>query len=397
MPEISVVIPIYNGESYLEKTLDSIRNQTFSDLEIICVDDGSTDGTSELLARAQEQDDRIKLYSQQNMGPGAARNNGLKHASGKYVIMLDSDDIYDAELLQALHDSAEQNDSEVVICRSSDMDNDTGQVSNSWWTINENQIPTHEPFSADDMQDFVFTAFLGWPWDKLYKRSYIEKHALRFPKLSNSEDLYFVFLSIAYAKRISIVDKSLIKHRTNRSGSVSGSRASAPLDFYKSTCLLKQTLKEDPDLYNKVSWSFLNWALQYLVWNIETMSDESARQIQLDALARDAFPELEIGLHSPAFFSLDPTVYPRYLTLLHEAVPGSEPLTQRKKSGRFIRLIIRILSAIDRWGIIGGLKEAVRRVANSGEQRGEKPVTLIRGSDFCETARNITDMSSDRG
>ena len=92
MCEISVIIPVYNVESYLRQCLDSVVNQTFEDIEIICVDDGSTDGSLDILNKYASSDNRFKIISQPNQGLGTARNNGLKLACGNYIYFLDSDD-----------------------------------------------------------------------------------------------------------------------------------------------------------------------------------------------------------------------------------------------------------------------------------------------------------------
>lgn len=400
-PSISIVLPVYNGESYLETTLTSIQSQTHTDFEVLCVNDGSTDNSLSILEEFSQADTRFHVLTQENSGPGAARNTGLDAATGTYVIMLDADDIYEPTLLEELYASAEAHGSDVAVCRSSQFDDSTGAPVDSWWTINIAQIPDMPVFNAADMRDFIFTAFIGWPWDKLYRRSFIEENAIRYPRLSNSEDLYFVFLSLALASKISIVDTPLISHRVNRSGSVSGSRAKDPLAFYESTCLLKAQLKKRPGLYEKTSWGFLNWAIGYLVWNIETMDDESGRQIQLKALANDEFPELEIGLHSPAFFGLEPTVYARYCALLDEAIGNdgqTASSTKQQKRHRIIPRLIKFLEGIQYDGLLRTLRKSLgwfkRKLL---KQAVSQPSSHIaRGSDFALTGKIAAKNTSSR-
>ena len=90
--KVSVIIPVYNAEKYLRQCLDSVVNQTLRDIEIICVDDGSTDGSIEILREYEQKDSRVKVLCQKNQYAGVARNNGLSHASGEYVFFMDSDD-----------------------------------------------------------------------------------------------------------------------------------------------------------------------------------------------------------------------------------------------------------------------------------------------------------------
>lgn len=273
MPQISIVLPVYNMEMLIEETISSILAQTYKDFELICIDDGSSDRTPILLDKLAKQDSRIRVYRQDNAGPGASRNAGLDKATGTYVMMLDADDIYHPDMLEKMCTMAIAHDADIVVCSSNRFDDSTGDSLDSWWTLNISQIPTKDVFSYKDMPDFIFSAFMGWPWDKLYKREFVEGHSLRYPHLSNSEDLYFVFLSLVKAERITIIEEPLIEHRDNRSNSVSGSRSGNPFDFYTSTCLLKEELKKDPRLFECVSWGFYNWAFDYMVWNIETMTD----------------------------------------------------------------------------------------------------------------------------
>lgn len=402
MPSISIILPVFNGESYVRDTIDSILGQTFSDFELICVDDGSTDGSLKILESISASDPRVTVLTQKNQGPGAARNKGLDAATGSYVAMLDADDLYSENLLEKLYSKATKIDADIVVTRSSEFEDGTGRNVDAWWTLNVCQIPNKEIFSSLEMRDFIFTAFIGWPWDKLFRRSFIEKHGIRYPVLPNSEDLYFVFLALAKADRIGIVDEPLIRHRIGRGGSVSSSRAKAPLAFYESICLLKNKLREDEAFYSSISWGFLNWAFEYTIWNIETMTDKHARIIQLDALLHDQLPELEVASHSPAFYSLIPGSYDRYLGLLEEA---SDAFTSHGRTRLKIILprLIRLLCLINDNGFLYTLKYSfswfIGKLAPRSSTAGEAP-KLIRGKDFAITGadarRGILDRETEQ-
>ena len=98
MPKISVIVPIFNVEKYLKECLESIINQTFKDIEIICINDGSTDNSLDILNQYAEKDNRIKVITQSNQGLSAARNTGIKYANGEYISFIDSDDYIDTSL-----------------------------------------------------------------------------------------------------------------------------------------------------------------------------------------------------------------------------------------------------------------------------------------------------------
>ena len=110
MVKVSVIIPIYNGERYLEQCIRSVLCQTLKELEILCVDDGSTDHSSKIIKRLQDEDRRIRLFQQENQGAGMARNLAMKSAQGKYLAFLDADDYYmDKDSLELMYDACEAN------------------------------------------------------------------------------------------------------------------------------------------------------------------------------------------------------------------------------------------------------------------------------------------------
>ena len=118
MPIISIIVPVYNSEKYIEKTLYSLTNQTLQDIEIICINDGSSDHSLKILQQHSVKDPRIKVFSQTNLGQASARNLGLKKATGKYLMFCDSDDWYERNMCERLYNIIEQNSIDIVQCRS---------------------------------------------------------------------------------------------------------------------------------------------------------------------------------------------------------------------------------------------------------------------------------------
>ena len=115
MPLVSVIIPVYNVEEYLRQCLDSVREQTLSDIEIICVNDSSTDGSLSILEEYAKKDPRIQVVTQPNGGAGAARNKGLSMAAGKYLSFLDSDDFFEPDMLELAYKKAEEDKADFVV------------------------------------------------------------------------------------------------------------------------------------------------------------------------------------------------------------------------------------------------------------------------------------------
>ncbi len=214
MVEISVIIPVYNAEDFLDESLSTIINQSFRDLEIICVDDGSTDNTLERLNQYAEKDKRISVYSQENQGPGGATNTGLDKASGKYIYLMDADDSIDLNALEELHNLIEEKDVDMVVFPAIDYDEDTG-------TYNK-----HEYFSMSELFGLVANTVVDWkdlgnlifkisvtPWSKLYKHEIIKKCQARFPLNLIYHDNPFFWEVLFNSKRIYFYDRLLYTRR----------------------------------------------------------------------------------------------------------------------------------------------------------------------------------------
>ncbi len=301
--KLSIVLPVYNMESCLQAAIDSIRYQTFSDFQVVCIDDGSTDASPEILHRTAQEDSRFKVYRFDNAGPGESRNRGIDLARGEYVLMLDSDDVFEPTLFERLVERAEMTAADIVVVGSDEFDHETGEHASADYAIKQGQIPDKLIFSSRDMSDYIFMAFVGWPWDKLYRRSFLTDNGLRFPSLPNSEDLYLVFLSLVIAERITVIDDVLIHHRMNRTGSVSNSRLTYPEAFYQSIVMLKDALKTWTDRYGELEWGFLNWALHFTLWNIASLDPGAVRENLLNKLLSGGYGELEVYAHGHDYFA----------------------------------------------------------------------------------------------
>lgn len=320
MARVSVVIPVYNIEEHLRQCLDSVRAQTLDDIEIICVDDGSTDGSPEILARYAAEDSRFRIVTQQNAGPGAARNAGLALASGEYVIFLDSDDWFEADFLQQMTDRAVQTGADVTICRGVEFDTATGREYPSEWMLKTQYLPGGESFSPREAADHVFQFTYGWPWDKLYRLDYIRREGITYPTVSNSEDLVFVFPSIAAAGTVTVLERVLVHHRVNRGASVSNaSRNQAPEQPYAAMELCRQEL-EKRGLYGVFQRSFLAWAMEFSIWNVANIRDGHTRKALFLDLKRVRLPQMASGGHSAAYCG-DRATYAKYLLVRYAPYP----------------------------------------------------------------------------
>ena len=309
MAMISVVIPVYNIEAHLAQCLDSVAGQTLSDLEVICVDDGSTDASPAILAEYARRDARFRVIRQKNAGPGAARNRGMALATGEYLIFLDSDDWFEADFLARMAARAEETGADVTICRSDEFDTRSGRVYDGGWMLKQSLLPG-AVFSPREAAGAVFQFTYGWPWDKLYRRDYILKEKFRYPDLAVSQDLVFVYPSVFCAGRIAVLDRVLIHHRVNRLASVSNSRSKTPEASYQALKLVEACL-EERGLMEIYRQSFLNWAMEFLVWHVCSIGDRAVQRRYYRVLRERWLPELGFARYPRSYFT-NRTVFAKY-------------------------------------------------------------------------------------
>lgn len=204
-PDISIIVPIYNAEQYLEKCIDSILNQTFTNFEIILVNDGSTDLTEEICKSFQKKDERIIYVSKENGGSSSAKNTGMSVAKGKYIEFVDADDTLDKEYVQNLIKGAEDEIDlcvgNVAFCKKIEED------------FKREEVRLHPGvFSLQEWlkyySEYMPKAIVGAPWNKLYRKDIIQKESLKFDeKLRNNEDTQFNYSYLEKCQKIYVSDK----------------------------------------------------------------------------------------------------------------------------------------------------------------------------------------------
>lgn len=317
--EISVIIPVYNIQQHLRECLDSVLGQSYPHLQVICVDDGSTDESPAILAQYAQKDNRVQVIRQQNAGPGAARNTGLEAATGEYVIFLDSDDWFEPDFLEKMVDTAQREGADVAICRAVEFDTNSGRELPSEWMMKKQYLPGKLAFAPQEMADHLFQFTYGMPWDKFYRRELLTTSGIRYPALKNSEDLAFVYPTLLAAKRIAVVDEVLIHHRINRMASVSNSRCGQPEAPYEAFQIVKEYL-EQHQLMDTYRRSFLNWAMEFLVWHISNMSQRDIQKQYLNTLRHQWLPQLHFEEH-PASYYESKSCYAKYLLARYAPYP----------------------------------------------------------------------------
>lgn len=300
MPKVSVILPVYNAEKYLHKCLDSVVGQTLEDIEIICVDDGSSDSSLQILKEYAEKDSRVKVIAQANGGAGAARNNGLRSATGDYLSFLDSDDFFEPDMLELAYNAAEQYTADFVVFNSDQYHMDKDAFVEVPWVLRKADIPPYMPFSYRQLTDNVFKTFVGWAWDKLYRRSFVEQHNIWFQEQRTSNDLLFVFTALLVAKRIAIVDKVLAHQRRGGSESLSVTREKSWHCFYDALNALKQRM-DDEDIFWELEKDYINYALHFSLWHLNSLA-EPTHQLLENKLRTEWFEALGITGKPESYF-----------------------------------------------------------------------------------------------
>ena len=289
IPKVSVILPCYNGEKYLNQCIDSILNQTLENLELICVDDGSTDGTIRILEEYRKADSRVRILTQTNAGAGAARNNGMRQARGEYLSFLDADDFFEPDMLESAVLAAEQHRADYVVFGADRYEMETSSFVAVPWTIRREDIPPYMPFSYRQLAGNVFLSFVGWAWDKLYRRSFVEEQNLFFQEQRTTNDMLFVFSGLVTAKRIAVVDRVLAHQRRGVGDSLSVTREKSWHCFYDALTALRQRLQDEGILW-ELEQDFINYALHFSLWHLNSLAEPSHSKLKerlLNAWFRD--------------------------------------------------------------------------------------------------------------
>ena len=242
MPQISVIIPVYNVEQHLEKCLDSVLKQTFKDMEVICVNDGSTDGCAEILEKFAAKDNRLKILTQKNQGLSAARNNGLAVATSKHIAYVDSDDFVHPQFLEILYKAAIENDADVSGCNFCKIYNDDNLPD-----LNNAKPKEYQPALNVLMNRKNFIHFNVW--NKLYKEELIRD--IPFVNGIYFEDWVYNCCVFAKARNFVWVNEKLYGYRISDNSIMRSSFNHKKLDDYVAGihCVRKFYKEKYPQLW----------------------------------------------------------------------------------------------------------------------------------------------------
>ena len=262
MPKVSVIIPFNNVENYIEECLNSVLSQTLDDIEVILINDASTDRTLEIVEWYLQKDSRIKLINiNERKGQGFARNRGIEIATGEYIGFVDSDDFIESDMFECLYNSAKTNNTDISMCQVREYDDiNENYITSDYYSLACLSSFQNDIFSAEDTKNCILDINVAL-WNKIYKREYLNNIGEKFPEGFIYEDLPFFFGTYLSAKRIQIVWKNLYSYRINRKNSTMQQFNNKILDRLPMVSLTYEKLKKVPylsDLKQKIQAWIIN-------------------------------------------------------------------------------------------------------------------------------------------
>lgn len=216
MVKVSIIVPIYNVENYIKTCLDFLVNQTLKDIQIILVDDGSTDNSQEIAKEYARVYPNLEYYRKENGGLSDARNYGMKYAKGKYIAFLDSDDYVDIHMYEKMYEKAKKDDSDMVEC-------------DFYWTYDKKKKRDSGEIYSGKKQMLEKARVMAW--NKLFKKELLEKANIEFPKGLQYEDMEFFYKLIPYIETVSFVKEPLVYY-IQRNNSIANTQNEKTADIF---------------------------------------------------------------------------------------------------------------------------------------------------------------------
>ena len=251
MPKVSILIPIYNVEKYLRQCLDSVVNQTLKDIEIICINDGSTDNSLKIIKDFANKDDRIKIIDKENTGYGHSMNCGLKVAQGEYIGIIESDDFTELHMFEVLYNQAKNLDAEIV------RSNHFNQVDEYFNFVEVLHQDTYNQIFTPRLQNYKFFSKQVAVWSGIYKRDFLSKNEIYFSETPGAsyQDISFAFKAFSCVDKLLLLRDAFVHYRIdNPNSSVKSKR--------KVYCIfdefdeIEKFLAKRKDLYNPCRYIF---------------------------------------------------------------------------------------------------------------------------------------------
>lgn len=365
MPEISIIVPVYNAERYIERCIRSLLDQTYTNIEVICVNDGSHDESGTILQNFAKNDPRVKYFEQDNAGPGAARQCALNNATGTYIMFCDSDDWYAPSMCEMMHDAMIKNNVDLAMC-------DTH--------MHEESKKHNRPLGIQSYYRLKMTGFIRLVrhtrsavnvllWNKIFKKSLIDQYGVSFPFGCASEDASFIWQYLSVSQSFYGVKKILYNHML-RESSIMGKFFSKSNNDNTEKYDLLRAASHTIDFLNKnhvldSQSFFMDVLLEQIGFSISMLSTRKSKENALDLVQKIIIPKLSKEIISE-FYVLEAIHNNNYdiaLSLLkmnrkylnHIKFAGFTVYKKKVKDGKFKHYVLGIpifIQRCDRIGVI---------------------------------------------
>lgn len=317
--EVSVILPAYNCEAWIDDTLQSLDEQDFPSYEIIVVDDGSTDSTAYKI-RSFVPRGKLRYVWQENAGAGAARNRGMEEAKGRFFLFVDADDLFAPNMISCLYGAAQASGADITVGDAVAFGSNRADV---LYSISGHAGLREGTYVVDaNIRRKLFQTFRGAPWGKLFRADFVCGHSLEFQSLHHSNDTLFVRSAFALATTVCVVDKTLVYYRVSSGKSLRDTAVEEPLCDLIALDSLRTSLQDRGILDRDLRRSLDNLCLDMAVWDISALSVASTEAVRVftDALYNDYEPKWQTkGLSYPYIYSLS-----RFLSYrrMHRVTPA---------------------------------------------------------------------------
>jgi len=314
--KVSVIIPVYNAEEWLETCIESVIRQTLKEIEIICIDDGSTDKSLSILKEFRDRDSRISIITQENAGAGAANNRGLEAARGEYIAFLDADDFFELEVLAKTYECSTKNAADICIFRFDRIDSQNRFFGD--YGFDARLVPANRCFDCSDIEEGFFIITNPAVWNKLWRRTYIQEKNIFFQELPITCDMHFTYKALINANRIIALPEVLVHYRTGNPKALSGNRGKYWRYLYNVLVAIKEeivnnNLHLEKDFTNHVAYQVL-----YLLDNINDIDDFRSCFNEI----REHWIESLIEKYDDPEYFYDPKMYERFKAMLTMDMEG---------------------------------------------------------------------------
>ncbi|ONI37917.1 hypothetical protein AN639_06750 [Candidatus Epulonipiscium fishelsonii] len=248
MVKISIIVPIYNAQKYLDRSISNIMYQSFKEIEIILVDDGSNDNSLDICKKYAKEDNRIRIISQKNSGAGQARNAGIKLASpaSEYYMFFDADDFMETQMVETMYNAITSGNYDLVICNSNEISANTIAVQST--TKLTDKVYSTKQACRNDYIELMKLNCANTLWNKIYKASIIKEHNIKFPSLPRGQDAVFNCDYFNYVNSMKTISDVLYNYVLND--------------------LESRSKKFTPDNFNISLKRIKHWESVFKKWNI---------------------------------------------------------------------------------------------------------------------------------